>query len=133
MGFVVCFLSGCRRDEKAVGAESVDAARQNAVLLEKLESIREDRNDLAKSRNIVVKKMTAMIEAKLKARGIEKPTESDLAAIKAELEKEPEWQSLYRRCVDVNTAINENLRKSQGTVRQSVRTAKAGQPATISK
>ena len=71
------------------------------------------RKDLAKSRNAVVSRMVEMIEAKKKELGTD-----DEAVLKAALEKDPEWNSLYARCEDVNTAIEENRRETIRVVRK---------------
>ena len=44
---------------------------------------------------------------------------------KAELEKDPEWNSLYQRCLDANAAIGENLKKAQSAVRRRIMPARA--------
>lgn len=85
------------------------------VFRQALKEKRDERVELASARNIVVKKMTAMIEAK-KA---ELKTD-DLAKVKAALEKDPEWQSLYKRCLDANQAIKEKRRESMNMVREKI-------------
>lgn len=75
----------------------------------------EGRKELLKTRMIVVEKMKAMIDAK-KA---ELKTD-DLERVRVELEKDPEWRSLYKRCLDANQALEEQRKGTLGVVRERI-------------
>jgi len=81
--------------------------------LGKLEKMREERLDLMQARAKLVDKMKTMVDAKR----AELPGADD-AAVKAALERDPEWVSLRRRCEDMNAVIAEANRRSMKTVRE---------------
>ena len=78
----------------------------------KLDELRAEQRDLLQARERVVAEMKAKVDA-AKAR----LKTDDEKLVKAELEKDPEWQSLYKRCVDANTALDEQRRRTLGEVR----------------
>jgi outer membrane murein-binding lipoprotein Lpp len=116
---VLC-LCGCGR-EGSEGLETKASANMLGDLKfrEKLEKQVSERNDLAGLRHRLVTKMEAMVE-EMKA----KMPKADDAAIKAELEKSAEWVSLYKKVVDVNTAIEDNQRKSTKMVGEKMKEQK---------
>lgn len=117
-GCFTLIFQGCekRSGETTATQEASTPSLCDPKLLKSLEETRQARNGLAGVRNRIVARMEAMIEAKK----IELKTD-DLAKIKVELEKDPEWNSLYKRCVDANTAIEENLRTAQKKVAAHMR------------
>ena len=82
------------------------------------------RQGLAKARSTVVAKMEAMIEAKRKELG----AGADEAAVKAALEKDPEWKALHAQCVDANTALEEDRRRTLRLVRERLTRGSAARP-----
>jgi hypothetical protein len=112
-------LGGCSREESkgaSAGTPSPVAPEvymKDQAFREKLAERGSSRRALAKSRSTVVARMVEMIEAKKKELGT-----SDEAVLKAALEKDPEWRSLYARCVDANTALAENGRETMKVVRE---------------
>ena len=113
MGLSAFVFTGCEKAEPPPSAPSQGLAEP--AFRQKLSDKRDERLELARARDAVVGKMTAMIEAK-KA---ELKTD-DLAKVKAALEKDPEWQSLYKRCLDANQAIKEKRRESMNMVREKI-------------
>ena len=100
---------------------------KDPVFRQALDGATAERKDLAKARGAVVAKMTAMIEAKKK----ELKTD-DLEKVKAALDRDPEWKSLYQRCLDANQALEENHQKALDTVRRQM-TQKSTVKETVSK
>ncbi len=77
------------------------------------------RKELAGVRAKLEEKMEGMVdEMKAKMPG------ADDAAVLAALEKSEEWKSLYKKIVDVNTAIEENQRKSAKIVGRKLKEQK---------
>lgn len=114
IGLFALVFTGCGKGEPSP-APAAKSYMDDPVFRQALKEKRDERVELANARDIVVKKMTAMIEAK-KA---ELKTD-DLAKVKAALEKDPEWQSLYKRCLDANQAIKEKRRESMSMVREKI-------------
>ena len=115
-------LAGCRRGEgDAAGRSSPPKADPPSVYMkdpafrEALSGQRRERNGLAATRSALEAKMVAKVEAAKARLGT-----GDTAAVKAELEKDPEWRSLYDRMVDVNKAIDDNRRRTGAIVRNRV-------------
>ena len=80
-----------------------------------LEAQRRRQGELEAAHRKLAEQMTVMIEAKKK----ELKTE-DLDKVRLELEKNEEWKSLYKRCLDAATAARENRRKTEGIVRKRI-------------
>lgn len=112
MGFALLTFTGCGKEEKSVDPASPESYMNDKAFMKKLAADRLSRQELVQARAKIVAKMKAMVDAK-KA---ELKT-SDEALVKAALEKDPEWNSLYRRCEDANVAIAEQRKKTFGTVR----------------
>ena len=72
-----------------------------------------------RERNAVVDRMKAMVDAKrAEMKG------ADDSAVKAELEKDQEWNDLHKKCEEANAAI-ERVRKGMlSDVRERVRREK---------
>lgn len=116
-GLVLLCLVGCegRRDSAPAGASPQTAAAhrmEDPVYRRQLDDQIAERNRLSAIRGCLVERMEAMIEAQRQAL----PAADD-AAVKAALEKDPEWRSLYARVVDVNAALEDNHKKSLQVVR----------------
>ena len=128
-GFTLVFI-GCNRvsEESAAAVEPAkhtpESYMKDPAFRGQLKELRTERNALAKARSTVVAKMEAMIEAK-KA---ELKTD-DLEKVRAELEKDPEWKSLYKRCLDANQAIEDNQKHTFGIVRERLTPADVKKPA----
>lgn len=126
IGLSALVFTGCGKGEPSP-SPAAKSYMDDPDFRQALKEKRDERVELASARNIVVKKMTAMIEAKKK----ELKTD-DLAQVKAALEKDPEWQSLYQRCLDANQAIKEKRRESMGLARERL-SAAGGDNRKISK
>ena len=83
---------------------------------EDLRERRQARESLQGARAKIVAKMEAMVEAKRRELG-----EADDATVRAALERDPEWKSLYQRCLDANRAIEENQSATLAAVRRRIR------------
>ena len=93
-------LAGCTREaEQPAAAEAAQPVMKDPAFRAKLTAQAKERSALAAARGRIVAKMTEMIEAKKTALGTD-----DEAKLKAELEKDPEWNELYRRCEEANTS-----------------------------
>ena len=110
-GLSVLFLAGCGKSE-APDPSSPASYMKDTAFRGKLDELRAEQRDLLRARERVVAEMKAKVDA-AKAR----LKTDDEKLVKAELEKDPEWQSLYKRCVDANTALDEQRRKTLGEVR----------------
>ena len=109
-------VAGCSREgeQKAtVSPASPESYMKDGEFRGRLDGQVAKRGELAKARNAVVARMVEMIEAKKR----ELKTD-DEAALKAALEKDPEWRELYARCQDANAAIGENRRDTMAVVRE---------------
>lgn len=135
IGLAGLLSSGCGREggpsdaERAAsptGAVAGVAARMNdPAYRQALSDGRHARAKLVQMRAGVVEKMTALVEAAKARLGT-----ADEAVLKAELEKDPEWVSLFARCNDLNTAIGESRRDMLAVVRARLA---AGKGEEISK
>ena len=83
---------------------------------------------LERERNLVAEKMKAKIEAMK-----EKLKTSDLALVKAELEKDPEWAELYVQCTNANAKCAANRKTLLKTVRDRITPQKPNANQSISK
>ena len=117
MGALALILQGCDRTPVPPSPAPAPAAKaaRDAQLDAKLEALGVERKALLKARETVVEQMKAKVDA-AKAR----LKTDDEKLVKAELEKDPEWQSLYKRCTDVNTALGEQRQKTAGVVREKL-------------
>lgn len=113
-------LVGCSRDEgaaaqggAAVPPSSPESYMKDGAFRSKLAEQTSKRGELAKVRGTIVAQMTEMIEAKKRELGTD-----DEAKLRAELEKDPAWRELYKRCEDANAAIGENRKATMAVVRE---------------
>ena len=114
-GLALLFLAGCRKEEPMPDAASPASYMNDQAFRDELKERRAERNGLLKMRAAIVEQMKAKVDAaKAKLRT------DDEKLVKAELEKDSEWQSLHRRCVDLNTAIDEQRRETLGVVREKL-------------
>ena len=119
-------LVGCSREaEKPAEPEPV---LKDPAFRAKLTEQAKERKALASARGKVVERMVEMIEAKKKELGTD-----DGAKLKAALEKDPEWNELYKRCEDANTAIREQRRRAAAVVRERMTKAAPKDGGDISK
>ncbi len=117
-GLVLLCLVGC--GERAASEPAAEASPKTAaqhrmedpVYRKQLDGQLAARNELASVRGRLVAQMEAMVAAARKAQ-----PGADDAAIKAALEKDPAWRSLYARVLDVNAALEDNRKQSQEIVR----------------
>lgn len=119
-GFLALIFQGCEKatPSSEQAPESPKTYMNDPSFRTNLVERREAREALQVIHAKLARQMKALVDAKLKALKIERPTEADLARVKAELEKDPEWNSLYKRCEDAAQAIKENRRAAMGVVRE---------------
>lgn len=122
--FVLCAIgtsafifAGCSREAEPVSpaGSPTPPAMQDPAFRDQLKGLRAERTAALAARDTVVAQMKAKVDAakaKLKT--------DDEKLIKAELEKDPEWQSLYTRCTDANAAIEERHQKTLKAVREKL-------------
>ena len=119
-GLALLFLAGCRKEEPTPDPASPATYMNDQAFRDELKERRVERNGLLKMRAAIVEQMKAKVDAVKAALKTD-----DEKLVKAELEKDPEWQSLHRRCVDLNTAIDEQRQKTLGVVRERIAPAKS--------
>lgn len=134
--FALCF-QGCERVQPAPEPprESPASYMNDAAFRTNLVERREAREELGRIHAKLARQMKAMVDAKFRELKIDNPTEGDVARVKAELEKDPEWNSLYARCKDAAEAITDNRRGALRAVRERIaprRPAKGSTPGEIS-
>ena len=112
-GAILCVLTGCNRESAELS--SPESYMKDKNFVKTLEDQRRRQGELEAAHRKLAEQMTAMIEAKKK----ELKTE-DLDKVRLELEKNEEWKSLYKRCLDAATAMRENRRKTEGIVRKRI-------------
>ena len=114
MGTLAIALPGCRKEKEEKLPPSSPAVYMNdPVFRKQLDDGRKEREGYIVKRTKLVREMEKMIEAK-KA---EMPDASE-AELKAALEKNPEWQSLYKRVADLTTAMEECGRRTDAIIRE---------------
>lgn len=79
----------------------------------KLADARKEQLKLVRERNAIAERMKAKIEA-MKA----KLKTDDPSKLKAELEKDPEWNDLHKQCTEANAKVTAQREKTLGTVRE---------------
>ena len=115
MGLGMLLLTGCGENSPQAGEASAPVAEVSPATMQKLETLRGERTELAGMRQKIVAQMKAMVDAKRAAmKG------ADDAAVKAALEKDAEWVSLDKRCQDLNAAIGEKRQAAAGAVRKEL-------------
>ena len=121
---VAVLCGGCSRDEEPREASGAAAGEASAVTIERMADAEyvaglsahdNVRRELLKTRQSLVGRMQAMI-ADAKARiGTD-----DEAVLKVELEKDPEWNSLYNRVVDIDKAVEDNRARASAFIRNRI-------------
>lgn len=120
---------GCTREaEKPAAAVPGAPFMKDPAFRAKLDGQSKERSALVAARGRVVARMEEMIEAKKRALGT-----ADEAKLRAELEKDPEWNELHRRCEDANTAIKEQRRRTAAAVCEHMTKAAPARGGDISK
>ena len=130
IAFLVIFSTGCTRDEEALEEArnaSQPAAEEPAqldpalsrmvdpVYTKALDERRDAMREVESTRYRLVSRMEAKIaEAKMRL-GTE-----DEDVLKVELEKDPEWNSLYERVVDLNKARDDERKRAASVVRERI-------------
>ena len=129
MGIVLLSLAGCRKEEeKTVDRSSPASYMEDKAFTNALAVARGERQELMAMRAKLVSRMKAMVDAKKAELKTDDPK-----AVLAELEKDPEWKSLYQRCIDANQAIKDNRKKTLGIVRERIAPEKKTKDGQISK
>jgi hypothetical protein len=106
-----CVFTGCNRKEEP---KSSPASYMNDPgFMNSLKDQQRAQIELEAIHRKLASRMTELIEAKKK----ELKTD-DLEKVRLALEKNDEWNSLHRRCLEAATAIKENRRKTEGIVRK---------------
>lgn len=129
LALAALLIGGCSKEEPqdAASAEQKMPTPQeymkDPVFREKLASERHQRDQILAQRGELVREL----EAKSKAMQEKMPGASE-AEIVAELEKDPEWNSLVKRVEDLTTAADERRAASLKIVRERLTT-----PSTLSK
>ena len=113
-GAFALVFSGCRKEEEPVSS-SPDAYMKDPAFRRELADGRKERTSFEAKRAELVKELEKRIEAKKAAM-----PGSDDAAVKAALEKDPEWLDLKKRVVDLTTAIKESGRRMDEVIRKRV-------------
>ena len=114
IGFTLVF-QGCEKAQEAPPRESPASYMNDKDFRGKLTADRKERQQLLGSRGEVVSKMKAMIDAKKRELGTD-----DLSKVKAELDKDPEWQALYKQCEEANAKLSEHRKNTLKTVRERI-------------
>lgn len=116
-GILALFVAGCRKEQDAPSAP----AAAKPTYREQLKVQDMKRSDLRKVRSMLEAQMREKIEAarvKFAAEEKKLSKEAFTALLKTELEKDPEWNSLYKRCEDAAEALEDNRRKTVDVIRE---------------
>ena len=111
MGAIALALPGCRKEEEP-SSSSPEVYMKDPVFRQQLAEGRKEREGFLVKRTELVKKLEQMIEAKKAAM-----PGADDAALKAALEKDPEWNDLVKRVKDLSTAMKEGGRRMDEVIR----------------
>ena len=107
--------SGCgcseRKDEPHPSAP--ESYMNDKAFTGELAERQTEQRRLVRERNATVERMKAKIAAKRAELGTE-----DEAKVKAELEKDPEWNELYKSCEEANANIERVRKGTLGVVRE---------------
>ena len=114
MGAIALALPGCRKEEEP-SSSSPESYMNDPVFRQQLADGRKEREGFLVKRTELVKKLEQMIEAKKAAM-----PNADDAALKAALEKDPEWNDLTKRVEDLSTAMKEGGRRMDEVIRQRI-------------
>lgn len=111
MGMIALALPGCRKEEEP-SPSSPEVYMNDPVFRQQLADGRKEREGLLVKRTELVRKLEQMVEAKKAAM-----PGADDAAVKAALEKDPEWNDLTKRVEDLSTAMKEGGRRMDEVIR----------------
>ena len=114
MGAFALAISGCRKEEEPASPSPEVYMNDPAFRRERADGRKEREGFLAK-RTELVRKLERMVEAKKAAL-----TGADDAAVKAALEKDPEWNDLVQRVKDLSTAMKEGGRRMDEVIRRRI-------------
>ena len=116
-------LSGCREEEKKpeIPASSPESYMHDPVFRGKLAAERKEHMKLTQTRNAIIEKMKAMVDAK-KA---ELKTD-DVKTVRAALENDPAWRDLHTQCTNANAVVQAHRRKTLSTVRERISPGRGG-------
>lgn len=119
---VVVFYGCSRKNEPAPEGENKPAAEGEVV--NRLEDPQyraalDERLNAQKELTTLRYRLVTEMQAKIAAAKERLATE-DEAVLKAELEKDPEWNSLYKRVEDLNTALEDERKRAEAVVRNRI-------------
>ena len=114
MGMIALVFSGCRKEEEP-SSSSPEVYMKDPVFRQQLADGRKEREGLLVKRTELVRKLEQMVEAKKAAM-----PGADDAAVKAALEKDPEWNDLSKRVEDLSTAMKEGGRRMDEVIRKRI-------------
>lgn len=130
LALAALLVGGCSKNEAQVEEASAEPSlpspqeyMKDPVFREKLASERHQREAILAQRMKLVREL----EVKAKAMQEKMPGASEVEVV-AELEKDPEWNSLVKRVEDLATASDESRAQSLKIVRERL-----AKPATLSK
>lgn len=117
MGSFAFVFTGCERkpEKQEAPRHAPESYLRDETFRTNLTARREARNELEATHAKLARRMQKMIDAKR----AELKTD-DLEKVRVELEKDPEWKSLYARCEDAAQAIKENRRDAMRVVRERI-------------
>lgn len=114
MGAFALAISGCRKEEEPA-SPSPEVYMNDPVFRRELADGRKERESFLVKRTELVRKLERMVEAKKAAL-----PGADDAAVKAALEKDPEWNDLVQRVKDLSTAMKEGGRRMDEVIRRRI-------------
>ena len=114
MGAFALAVPGCRKEEEPV-SPSPEVYMKDPVFRQQLADGRKEREGFLVKRTELVRKLEQMVEAKKAAM-----PGADDAAVKAALEKDPEWNDLLKRVADLTTAMKEGGRRMDEVIRKRI-------------
>lgn len=115
MGISAFVFTGCSKKEEppAPPPHAPESYMNDPVFRGKLAEARKEQLKLVRERNTIAGKMKAKVEA-MKA----KLKTDDPSKLKAELEKDPEWNDLHKQCTNANAKVEAQRKQTLGTVRE---------------
>ena len=96
-------------------SSSPEVYMKDPVFRQQLADGRKEREGFLVKRTELVRKLEQMVEAKKAAM-----PGADDAAVKAALEKDPEWNDLSKRVEDLSTAMKEGGRRMDEVIRKRI-------------